>query len=58
MNPIARQDLFASPLTRRQMLRRFASGFGMLGLAGLLAEDFTCNLSAAPALTSLRERAE
>src|SRR3954464_4859609 len=26
-------------LSRRQMLRRFANGFGMLGLAGLLAED-------------------
>jgi len=26
--------------SRRQMLRRFANGFGMLGLAGLLAEDF------------------
>jgi hypothetical protein len=25
--------------SRRQMLKRFASGFGMLGLAGLLAED-------------------
>ena len=25
--------------SRRQMLRRFASGFGMVGLAGLLAED-------------------
>src|SRR2546430_204024 len=31
---------FYMPLSRRQMLRRFASGFGMLGLAGLLAEDF------------------
>src|SRR5689334_2693884 len=26
-------------MSRRQMLRRFANGFGMLGLAGLLAED-------------------
>src|SRR2546428_11300986 len=25
--------------SRRQMLRRFANGFGVLGLAGLLAED-------------------
>ena len=25
--------------SRRQMLRRFANGFGMIGLAGLLAED-------------------
>src|SRR5438132_4126494 len=27
------------PLTRRQMLSRFANGFGMLGLAGLLAQQ-------------------
>src|SRR3954447_19062312 len=30
---------FPIPPSRRQMLKRFASGFGMLGLAGLLAED-------------------
>src|SRR5580658_313233 len=36
-----------SPMSRRQMLRRFASGFGMLGLAGLLAEDFVSNTFAA-----------
>ena len=29
-----------SPLSRRQMLSRFASGFGTLGLAGLLGEEF------------------
>ena len=34
-------------MSRRQMLRRFASGFGMLGLAGLLAEDFMSNTFAA-----------
>src|SRR5258706_14799894 len=34
------KDPFYMPLNRRQMLKRFASGFGMLGLAGLLAEDF------------------
>jgi hypothetical protein len=34
------KDPFCLPLNRRQMLKRFASGFGMLGLAGLLAEDF------------------
>ncbi len=28
------------PVSRREMLRRFASGFGMLGLAGLLSNDF------------------
>jgi hypothetical protein len=27
-------------MSRRQMLKRFASGFGMLGVAGLCAEDF------------------
>jgi len=33
--------LFTNPLlNRRQMLRRFANGFGMLGLSSLLAEDF------------------
>ena len=31
---------FNAPISRRQMLKRFASGFGMLGVAGLLAEDF------------------
>src|SRR5580658_8850231 len=36
-----------SPMSRRQMLRRFASGFGLLGLAGLLAEDFVSNTFAA-----------
>src|ERR1700722_6138395 len=36
-----------SPMSRRQMLRRFASGFGMLGLAGLLAEDFMASALAA-----------
>src|SRR5580700_9543004 len=35
------------PMSRRQMLRRFASGFGMLGLAGLLAEDFMSSALAA-----------
>jgi len=40
------------PLSRRQVLRRFASGFGMLGLAGLLAEDFVGDLVAGEAPTS------
>ncbi len=31
--------LYSDPINRRQMLKRFASGFGMLGLAGLLADD-------------------
>jgi len=29
----------SAPLSRRQMLRQFANGFGMLGLAGLLHEN-------------------
>ncbi len=36
MNPHSRQQF----ISRRQMLKRFASGFGMLGVAGLFAEDF------------------
>src|SRR5436190_4724781 len=37
-------------LNRRQMLRRFANGFGLLGLSGLLAEDFLSSaLAASPA---------
>ncbi len=31
---------FQSLLSRRQMLKRFASGFGMLGAASLFSEDF------------------
>ncbi len=34
------------PISRRQMLRRFASGFGMVGLAGLLAEDLVSSVLA------------
>src|SRR5215469_5884826 len=30
---------FSSLLSRRQMLTRFANGFGVLGLAGLFAEE-------------------
>jgi len=40
------------PVSRRQMLRRFASGFGMLGLAGLLAEDFMSSALAADVAAS------
>src|SRR5215469_2603593 len=40
------------PVSRRQMLRRFASGFGMLGLAGLLAEDIVTNVFAESAAAS------
>ena len=38
---LRRPDCFlGAGVNRRQMLKKFASGFGMLGLAGLLAEDF------------------
>src|SRR5258705_3261645 len=37
---MAGQFPWRAPLSRRQMLRRFANGFGMIGLAGLLADDF------------------
>ena len=40
MNPLLPDGGFRQPLNRRQMLRRFANGFGMLGLAGLLSDDF------------------
>jgi hypothetical protein len=42
-----------APISRRQMLRRFANGFGMLGLAGLLAEDFMTSALAADAANPL-----
>ena len=35
----ASNRLWAAPISRRQMLRRCANGFGMLGLANLLATD-------------------
>src|SRR5688572_2419430 len=38
-SPLGSPSLWCEPLSRRQMLRRFANGFGMLGLAGLLAEN-------------------
>src|SRR2546429_6097424 len=37
---------FDRPMNRRQMLRRFANGFGMLGLAGLLSDDFISSVLA------------
>ncbi len=42
-----------SRLNRRQMLRRFANGFGLLGLSGLLAEDFLRNALAASSANPL-----
>ena len=43
------QSNWQVPMSRRQMLRRFASGFGMVGLAGLFAEDFISSAVAAAA---------
>lgn len=40
-------------VSRRTALRRFASGFGMLGLAGLLREDFLSSALAAGELPGL-----
>jgi hypothetical protein len=40
------------PMTRRQMLKRFASGFGMLGLANLLSEDFVTSVLAGETLSA------
>src|SRR5438552_2753223 len=42
------------PLTRRQMLGRFANGFGMLGLAGLLAQESRAETIASSVGTSNR----
>src|SRR5271154_5092835 len=47
MGSLNLNDGWRMPMSRRQMLRRFASGFGMLGLAGLLAEDFMSSALAA-----------
>jgi len=44
-------NFFERPISRRQMLCRAANGFGMVGLAGLLAENFS--LSAAPSTDPL-----
>src|SRR5947209_7156478 len=37
------QTGWQAPLSRRQMLRRFANGFGMLGMASLLGNGFVSN---------------
>src|SRR2546426_2884963 len=52
MNNNRGQFAFGAPLNRRQMLRNFASGFGMLGLAGLLADDFIASVLAQDAAAS------
>lgn len=48
MNANIQPQCFGQPLSRRQMLGRFANGFGMLGLAGLLARDVFALESASP----------
>ncbi len=42
-------NLFQQPYSRRQMLKRFASGFGMMGFASLLTESVIGNAFAASA---------
>jgi hypothetical protein len=46
---MAGQFPWTAPLSRRQVLCRFANGFGMIGLAGLLAEDFFASAAASSA---------
>jgi len=56
MNSSRLQNSFYVPMSRRQMLRRFANGFGMLGLAGLLADHFSSNALAEGQLNPLATR--
>jgi Protein of unknown function (DUF1501) len=49
MPSLRNQSSWQMPMSRRQMLRRFASGFGMVGLAGLLAEDLVSSVLAGEA---------
>ena len=46
MNCLLPHSGFDRPMNRRQMLRRFANGFGMLGLAGLVTDDFISSVLA------------
>jgi hypothetical protein len=43
-----RRDIPGNAPTRRQMLRTFANGFGMLGVASLLSGDVFANVAPAP----------
>ena len=52
MNSFLSNDGLRFGMNRRQMLRRFANGFGLLGLAGLLAEEFAGDLLAANSVSS------
>jgi len=52
MNPIS-PNFFSARSSRRQMLKKFANGFGMLGLAGLLADDFVLDAFSNPSASPL-----
>src|SRR5260370_29295132 len=47
------QSLTSAPLTRRDMLRYFANGFGMIGLAGLLAGEARTSVTASDSFNPL-----
>src|SRR6266540_4270921 len=55
MNATSSSNLFERPMSRRRALQRFANGFGMLGLAGLFAQEamgvFASDLDSASPLT-------
>jgi Protein of unknown function (DUF1501) len=46
------QNGWQAPLSRRQMLRRFANGFGMLGVASLFGQNFVSSALANAAASS------
>ncbi|HZY86829.1 MAG TPA: DUF1501 domain-containing protein [Gemmataceae bacterium] len=54
MNLSTSTEAFMGTLDRRQMLGRFANGFGLLGLAGLLADDARANPAAADSPLAVR----
>ena len=56
MNPGTPPGFSRALMSRRQMLRRFANGFGMLGLSGLLAEDVLYSAQAAEPFNPLALR--
>src|SRR5262245_15362355 len=49
MRPLLPNVSLYRPMNRRQMLRRFANGFGMIGLAGMLADDLLAETAIVPA---------
>ncbi|HVY68290.1 MAG TPA: DUF1501 domain-containing protein, partial [Verrucomicrobiae bacterium] len=52
MNISGSSRFWQAPLNRRRMLTRFASGFGMLGFAGLLSENIVADAVTAAASTN------